>query len=312
MRNNEYLWLQEDFEHAVATALIACYESKIKKTKGAAPGDRLNDSVLARLREIGIYIPSNDRIVIENHFDTMNDKLPDYGCIGLTQVKGQQREQDNSLYNNGYIDIYLFKKVTTPGKYWTRRGGGQVYEMYGLFPTSNNGVEGERIFFSIDKHGTSFCCDQVIPMSLGGEEGRRTEIYKRSEHKVEIECFKKVEFTSSACLQYVADRRFCWTITAQEKIAKAQLGCMQEEVKSLLYARSLPMTETGRKRPILHLVESHKRRIRNGTDINITDFLRGTQQIEMGGTLFKVNAPQVLIPKLSDNSKKNYFSDLPG
>jgi len=54
--------------------------------------------------------------------------------------------------------------------------------------------------------------------------------------------------------------------------AKAHLGCMREEIKSLLYARDLPMTSTGRKKPILHLVAAHKRRIKEGTDIDIVPF----------------------------------------
>ena len=81
---------------------------------------------------------------------------------------------------------------------------------------------------------------------------------------------------------------------------------MKEEIKSLLYARSLPMTDTGRKRPILHLVEAHTRRLRNGTDINIDTFLRGTQIIDMYGTRFTVRPPEVLRPVVSENSQR-YF-----
>ncbi len=95
-------------------------------------------------------------------------------------------------------------------------------------------------------------------------------------------------------LQAEADRRFCWQIEAKEKHAHAFLGCQSEQVKSLLYARSLPLTATGRKRPILHLVEAHRRRLRNGTDVDVSDFLRGVPEIEMGGTLFRVHAPASL------------------
>lgn len=51
-----------------------------------------------------------------------------------------------------------------------------------------------------------------------------------------------------------------WKIAADEGCGKASLGCTADEVKSLLYARQLPMTATGRKRPILHLVAAHRRR----------------------------------------------------
>ena len=87
------------------------------------------------------------------------------------------------------------------------------------------------------------------------------------------------------------DRHHSWCITAEEHGAKVNLGCMLEEVKSLFYARSLPVTETGRKRPIIHLVEAHKRRIKSGIDIDVKSHLRGISQIEMGGTLFTINQP---------------------
>lgn len=82
---------------------------------------------------------------------------------------------------------------------------------------------------------------------------------------------------------------------------------MQEEVKSLLYARSLPMSATGRKRPILHLVEAHKRRMRSGIDVDIASFLRGQQTVEIGGTAFKVNPPARLQAEVSKPSRARYF-----
>lgn len=95
-------------------------------------------------------------------------------------------------------------------------------------------------------------------------------------------------------LQANADRRFCWEIAADDGFAKASLGCTAEEVKSLLYARELPITTTGRKRPILHLVAAHRRRMKEGIDVDIKPFLRGVAEVTMGGTLFKVRAPEVL------------------
>ena len=72
----------------------------------------------------------------------------------------------------------------------------------------------------------------------------------------------------------------------------------KEQIKSLLYARSLPVTATGRKRPILHLVAAHRRRIKEGVDIDIGEFLRGVKKVEMGGTVFTVAVSQQLIDRL--------------
>ena len=56
--------------------------------------------------------------------------------------------------------------------------------------------------------------------------------------------------------------------------------------------------------PILHLIESHKRRIKNGIDIDITAYLRGQQTVEIDGTIFTINPPQVLKDRVSENSKR--------
>jgi len=125
--------------------------------------------------------------------------------------------------------------------------------------------------------------------------------------EIEEKLLEETGVWASVTLQMLADRRHCWTITANEQTARAHLGCMREEVKSLLYARSLPMSETGRKRPILHLVESHKRRMRNGIDVDVTAFLRGQQTVEIGGTSFSVNPPRTLQPRVSLNSQLKYY-----
>ena len=67
------------------------------------------------------------------------------------------------------------------------------------------------------------------------------------------------------------------------------------------------MTATGRKRPVLHLVEAHKRRMQNGTEIDVTSFLRGSMEVEMNGTLFKVHAPAIIKPTLSTPSQRKYY-----
>lgn len=37
MTDNDDYWAEDDFEDTVAAALIACFESKVKKNRGAAP-----------------------------------------------------------------------------------------------------------------------------------------------------------------------------------------------------------------------------------------------------------------------------------
>ena len=293
------LWTQDSFEDTVARALITCFESRIKKSRGAGP-QSLNAERMSAIRKSGPYIPGSDREIIAPasvgagvwEFDMVNDPLPMSGCIGIPidnkALSGQ--------YGGFFRAIHIQKKIML-SQNWHRRGGGQLYEMiYAV--AQNEFVEGERSFFSVESSGKISACQLAVPSSNNCGMGGKPEFLTEPESHL-----KEVEACASVALQYIADSRYCWSIEAREHDCFARLGCVEEQVKSLLYARSLPMTETGRKRPILHLVEAHKRRMKNGTDINVSSSLRGIQVIEMGGTQFTVRPPKSLTPELSKASR---------
>jgi hypothetical protein len=194
------------------------------------------------------------------------------------------------------------RQVPALGQYWHKRKDGTLYEMLATHADSA-GIHGERRFFTVTGRGEVVACTQKIASNTHGTSyGMASGIVAPDEAWLQ-----ETGTWASVALQLLADRRHCWSITAQEKTARAHLGCMTEEVKSLLYARSLPLTATGRKRPILHLVEAHKRRMRNGTDVDVTTFLRGEQVVEIAGTIFRVNPPAKLQPEVSKPSRERYF-----
>jgi len=53
----------------------------------------------------------------------------------------------------------------------------------------------------------------------------------------------------------------------------------------------LPLTVTGRKKPILHWVRAHQRRIKEGVDIDINKHLRGCCEFVMNDTKFCITLP---------------------
>jgi hypothetical protein len=302
---SEDFWDQDDFEDNVASVLIACFETSVKKDKNAVPRDRMTSDRLALLRREGPYIASNSRIYVAPAsygmnwgFDIENDPLPHRGCRAINpRFEGKLA----SSIPNAYMFFVYLNRTDRMERYWHRRGGGTIYEMLLMF-AENDGIDGERRYITVSKTGEVVACTPKIPNVRGYKPGVPIKTLEMDE-----EWLHTTSVWAAFSLQAFADRRFCWTITAQEKEAKAHLGCMQEEIKSLLYARSLPMTATGRKRPILHLVEAHKRRMKNGTDVDITAFLRGQQTVEIGGTMFKVRAPTVLRPTLSRPSQDRYY-----
>ncbi len=304
MKDAQDYWTEEDFENTVAASLIACFETKVKKNRGAAPADRMTDERVALLRADGPYLAGNSRFLLAPEdangnwfFDTVNDRLPQKGLVAF---------KPTGALANCRPDAYLFainiRQVQALGRYWHKVKGGTLYEMLTM-SAENDGVCGERRFFTVTKQGEVAACTQQIA-SVRGNTTYGEKIGSLGPDEAWVH---ETGVWAAVTLQLQADRRFCWTITAQEKTARAHLGCMMEEVKSLLYARSLPMTSTGRKRPILHLVESHKRRMRSGTDIDISAFLRGQQTVEIGGTVFKVNPPATLRATVSKPSQASYF-----
>lgn len=94
------------------------------------------------------------------------------------------------------------------------------------------------------------------------------------------------------------DSRNLWLANTTEDIGygesqplRFRLGLSKEHIKSLFYARKLPITETGRKRPILHWVRAHERRIKEGVDIDISAHLRGIIEFNMDGLRFQITQP---------------------
>lgn len=304
MKDEQDYWAEEDFEDTVAAALIACFETKVKKNRGAAPADRLTEDRVAVLRAEGPYIASNSRIMEGPdefgvcHFDMVNDRLPLKGLHAFRPAGLVAEGNPNS-----YLCAHYVRQTAALGRYWHKRKGGTLYEMLTM-DAENDGIHGERRFFTVTKQGEVVACTQQIASIRGGA----TNGEKVGTVGPDDTWLTETGIWAAVALQALADRRHCWTITAQEKAARAHLGCMMKEVKSLLYARSLPMTSTGRKRPILHLVESHKRRMRSGTDVDVTAFLRGQQTVEIGGTAFKVNPPATLRPEVSKPSRERYFA----
>ena len=298
-------WKGEDFEDSVSSILIACYETKLESQKKWIKSERVSLSDMLRARAVGPYIPSRSREVIEpedidgefGYFDTKNDNLPSFAVSGMVFNAGDFELPE---CGNVYACIATMEALNKTPKGFIRQTGGNLYKLKLIYATSHH-LANRVSCVTVSKSGEVATCfiskNEAANNKLNGHP-ILTELRAHRENTAGI---------ASVILQEHADRRFCWSITAQEAEARANLGCMKEEIKSLLYARSLPMTATGRKRPILHLVESHKRRLRNGTDIDITAFLSGTQVVDIGGTAFTVNPPLAKKTNLSLNSQDNYY-----
>lgn len=296
-------WDSEDFEDTVASALIACFESKIRRDRTCDERNRLTDARLAYFRSEGPYIPGRSETVAgQDDSGRFFVDLP-------TPSKGVFAFRPEGRFTEGYLgDSYLsaisFRRAPKLGEAWHSMRHGTPFEIIRI-GAGNDGLRGDRTFVTVAPDGEVRAAQyRTHDRSVGHKFGGRQVVVTSGAN----EMFWESRWAAMA-LEVVARRRTAWSITAQESNARAHLGCMTEEVKSLLYARSLPMTATGRKRPILHLVEAHKRRMRSGVDIPVSAFLRGLQVVEIGGTIFKVNPPAAIQPAVSKPSRERYFGE---
>lgn len=101
---------------------------------------------------------------------------------------------------------------------------------------------------------------------------------------------------ASIAVNLFCDRRHLWQVETSEptiidRPTRLSVGVSPEHVKSLFYARTLPVTESGRKRPILHWVRAHQRRLAEGIEIDVSKHLRGSDAFEMGGFSWQITNP---------------------
>lgn len=306
MKDGRDYWEKDDFEDTVASALIACFETKLKRDRMCDERDKLTEERLSILRKEGPYIPGRFEQV------TVLEKEGRHFITSPVARRGVFAFRPEGNFTQGYLgESYLvaisFRPAAALGKNWHSMRHGEPFEVVFL-GAGNDGIKGDRRFVTLAKDGEVRAAQhRGHDRSVGFGFGRKQVVVSSDDDSM----FWESHWAAMA-MEVSENRRESWVISAQESSALAHLGCMMEEVKSLLYARSLPMTATGRKRPILHLVESHKRRMRNGIDVDVTAFLRGQQTVEIGGTVFKVNPPATLRSDVSKPSRDRYFAPVAG
>lgn len=265
-------WTQDEFEMQIADMIDAAYRTPVnRKSKTMkARASRITPGIIEGVRNAGPHMPGKDRIVLPHTigFDLDNDPLPVRACISIPgEEEGRQICYLRRM--NGVVswrDLAALDVARMPDDMpW--------YRVTYLF-TKRRTLRGATVWCWID------CAGKV---RIAESPGMEADDVRGNAAMMDM---------ISTTLQAQADRRFCWEIAADEGFAKASLGCTAEEVKSLLYARQLPVTATGRKRPILHLVAAHRRRMKEGIDVDIKPFLRGVAEVTMDGTQFKVRAPE--------------------
>ena len=219
--------------------------------------------------------------------DLINDGLPK---IAMRTDKpfshGAKKREDYHLKTEYLRSWYIIKLNELPKPFLSKEKG-VVYKQIVFQATANEKVWIQKSYVVVNEHGAILDCYVLHPQT-------REEIYLPI-GRFEIPDSDEILVTDmlgvSLTIGLYEDRKYLWNVTAKESSAKATFGVYPEQIKSLFYARELPMTETGRKRPILHWVAAHNRRIKSGIDIDIEKHLRGVNEFVYQGTKFSITRP---------------------
>lgn len=276
-------WDRDKFDDFVAKAIIGLYEDDNIWLSLRPPKDQCVKKVaiptqadIYRARNFGPYFPTKDRLMIDGGVvDLLNDDLPQMASFAVDGQIGRNKSEDNEAA--GYLKMGFARRINRLPRQLRPTCFNPVahYEVLIWIPSDQHekGSFMTKIWGSINQQGKIFNAD--TPETCATQKDAITAI-----------------LLLSAILQFYNDSKYLWNVAAVEQEARATFGVYEDEVKSLFYSRTLPVTMTGRKRPILHWVAAHRRRIKEGIDIDIEKYLRGISEFEMNGTMFRITRPQ--------------------
>ena len=282
-------WHKEEFEELIQKGLLAMYENmpakKLKRLlRQIVPWNRVSSEEINFIRSVGAYFSPSDRVSYASFIDKENDGIPEYGSCAHSNKTFRKNVIE------GYVDVVVARRIRRfPGEVQTSHRG-IPYVVIHYTPVSDGGYVALKDYATLGEDGTLYPCKTLIPKN--GGFGNDWQYFFTIDDEAGKDELPKAHILCSLALGFYADRKFLWNVVASEGHAKATFGIYEEQIKSLFYARSLPMTETGRRRPILHWVAAHRRRIKEGIDIDIEKHLRGIDSFEMNGTKFDIVNPR--------------------
>lgn len=312
MDNKKDYWQKEEFENLVETALICMFEKKIKQPKGVVRGTFVSKKEFSFIKQVGPYFLPIKTTINNCIITEPISILPPWASVAINLTDPLIQNdliESNDRRKDGQIQICIARKMPVYGGAKILQPG-VPFLIYNGYALNQGGLKFEKRWVTIDKYG--FVWPTII-----SQGGRGLYNYKVTDEVNEIlspeETAKTLDMTLEELKEigrgkYYQISRDCigaiwalntyfifdnfWKVKAKEEDAHATFGVDESQIKSLFYARNLPTTTTGRKRPILHWVSAHRRRIKEGIEIDIKEYLRGTTDFVMNGTKFEIISPK--------------------
>jgi hypothetical protein len=220
----------------------------------------------------GLYVPIVPRVAFTEYVDLRNSSLPDRASI----LKVDEL--------NGYQFIVV-QKCRLPGGWIAPAASSPTYKLFIMWkPNGKDAFEMRTTYFCV-----RISDGKVLPC-LHKAYGNHTVGAASTQFWA--------GFVATVVLNAADDSAHLWHVTTRESVVSNAvktpliLGCDPELVKSLFYARDMPLTDDGRRRPILHWVQAHRRRMLERKEIDVRKHLRGITEFDMGTFRFAITNPR--------------------
>lgn len=266
----------ESIAERAINAMLMIINNSTRTVQGAGE-PTLEDYISIALG--GISFPWKDRIAFGQEIDLVNDKLPEFAAVGLAS-------NTKEVFGRATYATRLLRRKNID--FAALRGAAHLFRV-GII----HGMSGfSRSLATAASRAERTNLENVVEPYFAG--------VMPDGYCVGCDVNGHPNFVAANLLAYTIgldnDKRYFWCITAQEENmpsipAKAHFSIDEEYVKSLFYARTIPITSTGRLRPILHWVSAHKRRLKEGIDVDVRKHLRGIEAFSMHGVNFKITQP---------------------
>lgn len=226
----------------------------------------------------GVYIPGSRRHYWNGYVDPVDFPLPESGCVYV-------ETDDPDTFK--FVTIKRINKL--PKKVVCEcRNPAYIYKFINVFVyiSRKKMPQCNVAYFCVAKDGSVYAAFDL--KKLRYQQYNPAEVLQHDR--------LNISYYSAGAISLLADRRYLWNIRTKEPMdpvgnAIIDFGVEEEMVKSLVFARDEPLTASGRKRPILHWVSAHKRRIKEKIDVDIRKYLRGITEFKIEGLNFEITSP---------------------
>jgi hypothetical protein len=240
---------------------------------GASATSAINMDFIGNIYLHGLWVSCIPRVCISGQVDSRNDEVPKLASIPIKTGEGFDfvSVQQVKHLPRGYAAIPYSERL-----FWSGITVGESKERLVR--------RKEMQPLMVDGTYFSLMNDRILPTKCR---------YRSNGDRMA----QGAQYVAGA-LQTVSDMKSMWCVETNEYamgndviLTPIRLGVDSEIVKSLFYSRQAPTTESGRRRPILHWVRSHQRRLADGIDVDIEKHLRGITEFEMDGFPFRITQP---------------------